>query len=191
MTAAADPDHKHRADHVPGRYHSSQRGLHWLVAILVVMQFLTGGQMEAAFALRDVQPLGIAGITWVHGTFGLSILVAMLGRAWLRARYGAPPPPETEPRPLQIVSRGTHFAFYALLIGMPIFGVLAVWTYSDTIATAHGWAGYALFFLALLHLAGALWHAFKRDGVATRMLGRDPAEKDMTALDEQAPPEPQ
>ncbi|PRY93727.1 cytochrome b561 [Hasllibacter halocynthiae] len=184
MTAAADlDDTKHRTDRVPGRYHSSQRALHWLVVVLVVFQFLTGGQMEAAFLLRDVQPLNLAGPVWVHGTIGLSILAAMLGRAGLRARYGAPPPPSDEPRPVQWLSRGTHYAFYVVLILMPIAGLVAVLSGNPTIAWAHGVTAYVLLALAALHVAGALWHAFKRDGVATRMLGRDPAEKDMARTD--------
>ena len=160
-----------------GFYHPAQIVVHWTVVFLVIFQFLTGGGMEAAFeaAREGAAPLRLDGTAWVHGMIGTSILLAMLFRLWLRNRYHAPPPPEDEPTIVQYLSRGVHFAFYAFLIAMPVFGLLAVFTGIGILATLHGLAAWVLLLLIVLHFAGAMWHAFRRDGVVKRVLRQDPA----------------
>ena len=172
MTAAArDPAER------PGFYHPAQIVVHWTVVFLVLFQFLTGGGMEHAFdaAAEGEALLRLDGTAWVHGMIGTSILLAMLFRLWLRNRYEAPPPPEDEPSLVQYLSRGTHWAFYAFLIAMPIAGLLAVFTGSEILAGLHGLASKVLLLLIVLHFAGAMWHAFRRDGVVKRVLRQDPA----------------
>jgi cytochrome b561 len=157
------------ADAPPAVYTSKQMLAHWAVVFLVIFQFATGGSMETAFWAGAA-----TGGAVVHGIIGSAILLFMTWRVWLRATRGAPPPPDTEPSWLQKISRGTHFAFYGLLIGMPIFGLAAVLTGIGILATLHGIAAWVLLALVLLHASGALWHAFKRDGVIKRMLRDEP-----------------
>lgn len=161
----------------PAVYSQSQMLAHWLIAFLVLFQFLSGGFMEAAFAvsLRGEGPT-VSGITFVHGGLGLAILGVMIWRLTMRRRHGTPPPPDTEPRPLQFVSRGVHYAFYVILIAMPLAGLAAVVTRSEAIADTHALASKLLLLLAALHVVGALWHLSKRDGVVHRMIRRDPPE---------------
>lgn len=167
----ASPTHvpQHNVRH-PDRYHTRQIAMHWVVVFLVLFQYATGQGMEAAYA-RGVETgtLPKDGILWVHGLIGTSILLAMLTRLYLRRKHGAPPPPATEPKGIQWLSRSVHYAFYALLIAMPLFGMAALWVKSGTLGWAHGVAAYVLLALAALHVAGALWHAFKGDGVIRRM----------------------
>ena len=160
-----------------GFYHPAQIVAHWMVVFLVLFQFLTGGGMEHAFdaAEEGEALLRLDGTAWVHGMIGTSILLTMLYRLWLRSHYNVPPPPADEPTLVQYVSRGTHWAFYAFLIGMPIAGLLAVFTGSEILAGLHGLASKLLILLIILHFAGAMWHAFKRDGVVKRVLRQDPA----------------
>jgi cytochrome b561 len=159
-----------------GRYHSDQVTAHWTIVGLVIFQYLTGQSMSGAYQAALAGGWRVSdGVSVVHGILGLSILTVMIWRVFLRRRYGAPPPPASEPRPLQIVSRGVHFAFYAVLIGMPLFGLAAVLTGIELLGTLHGYAAWALLGLALLHVAGALLHAVKRDGVVTRILNRGSA----------------
>lgn len=158
-----------------GRYHSDQIAAHWTIVFLVLFQFATGGAMEAAMDLgyaADAIPK--AGVVFVHGIIGTSILLVMLWRVTLRLRYGAPPPPESVSRPIQIVSRATHMAFYAVLIAMPLAGLAAVLTLSETIGALHGLTALLLVALALAHVAGALMHVFKRDGTIKRVLSGQP-----------------
>ena len=160
-----------------GFYHPAQIVAHWTIVFLLLFQFMTGGGMERAFdaAEEGEALLRLDGTAWVHGMIGTGILLVMLYRLWLRTHYHVPPPPSDEPQLIQYVSRGTHWAFYALLIGMPIFGLLAVFTGSGLLASLHGLASKLLFLLVILHFAGAMWHAFKRDGVVKRVLRQDPA----------------
>ena len=154
----------------PDRYHTRQIAMHWTVVFLVLFQFLTGGQMEAAYAVAvETGSLPADGILVVHGLLGTSILAAMLVRLYLRRAHGAPPPPETEPEGIQKLSRGVHVAFYGLLIAMPLFGMAALWIKAGWLGWAHGLAAWVLAGLAALHVAGALWHASKGDGVIRRM----------------------
>ena len=154
-----------------GRYSTGQIVAHWTVVFLVLFQFATGDQMSAAYAVAvDFGQLPADGILVVHGLIGTSILAAMLWRLALRLRYGAPPPPDTEPRPLQYVSRGVHYAFYAALIAMPLAGMAALWLKIGIIGTLHAWTAYLVAILAVAHISGALWHAFKGDGVIRRIL---------------------
>ncbi len=158
------------------RYSQNQLVAHWLVAFLVLFQFLFNGGMERAFEQGEEAGVFTAtGGALTHALSGAIIGCLMVWRLSMRLNQGTPPPPETEPRPLQIVSRGTHWLFYALLIGMPIVGFLAIATLSPTLAELHALSATVLFWLALLHVAGALWHGLlKRDGVARRMLRPTP-----------------
>ena len=154
----------------PGRYATGQIVAHWTVVGLVVFQYLTGGGMEAAYNYAlDFGVLPPSGHMWVHGIIGTSIFAAMVWRLILRLRLGAPKPPETEPTVLQWISRSVHYAFYAILLAMPLFGMAALWLKQGWLGWAHGTAAYVLLGLAALHVAGALWHAVKRDGVIHRI----------------------
>ena len=153
-------------------YGDRQILLHWAVVGLVAFQFATGGGMSNAFD-NGLTAGNTGGTAIVHGLLGSLLLLAMLARAWTRRQYGAPPPPETEPEVLQKISRGNHMAFYVVLIAMPIAGILAVLTGSEIVGTIHAWTSKLLLLLIAAHLAGAIWHMFKEDGVVSRMFSRN------------------
>ena len=154
-----------------GRYHTEQIVAHWTVVFLVLFQYATGGAMEAAYNVAvDFGRLPADGIIVVHGLIGTSIWLLMLWRLSLRFRYGAPPPPDSLSPLMQKVSRAVHYVFYAILLSMPVFGMLALWLKMGIIGTLHGLAAYALVAFALLHVAGAMMHLFKGDGVIRRIM---------------------
>ena len=154
-----------------GRYSTGQIVAHWTVVFLVLFQFATGDAMSAAYAVTlDFGRLPPDGILVVHGLIGSSILAAMLWRVILRHRYGAPPPPDTLPRWLQIVSRANHFALYGILVAMPLLGIGALIVKVGILGVLHTWLSYALIATALLHVSGGLYHAVRRDGVIQRVL---------------------
>jgi cytochrome b561 len=170
-TAAAHPYEIEPTTRPEGRYHTNQIAAHWIIVFLLVFQFATGPTMaeamEVAYLADRLPP---EGVIFVHGIIGLSILATMAWRVSLRLRFGAPSPPDTEPRPLQLLSRSVHFAFYAVLIAMPLFGLAATIWISEILGVLHAWASYALLGLMALHVSGGLWHAIKRDGVVKRIL---------------------
>ena len=154
-------------------YTRKQMVLHWMIVVLLLIQFTASGAMSTAFETAVEQgawpPSGIA---LMHALTGSLVGILMLGRLYIRLTTTTPPPP---PGLDGTVSRATHWAFYALLIGMPIFGLLAAWTLSEALATIHYFAGWLLLALIAAHFAGAMWHLWKGDGIAKRMLRDDPA----------------
>ena len=94
--------------------------------------------------------------------------------------------------PLRWLSRATHWAFYAILILLPVLGWTAASGYGATpsilgliplpaliardkptaeaVGGVHGTLAWVLLAIIALHIAGALYHGLiKRDGVAQRM----------------------
>ena len=158
------------------RYHTRQLIAHWTIVMLVAMQFLMNAGMQRAFdASEEAGRFVLNGGVITHAMGGSLILMVMLYRLWLRRTHGAPPPPSTLPHWLQVVSRSTHYAFYGVLIAMPLAGWLAILTLWGWVATIHALTAWLLLALIALHAAGAFWHAVKRDGTIARILQPDPA----------------
>lgn len=155
----------------PAHYPQSIRAAHWIVVGLVTLQFFTGGGMDNAFPESLSVDVPAPGAAVGHALVGLSILVVMLWRLTTRLRVSVPPPPSDEPRWLQFISRGTHWAFYILLIGMPLAGATAVATGSEAVGELHKATSWLLLVLVLIHIAGAFWHITMGDGVMHRISG--------------------
>lgn len=113
-------------------------------------------------------------------------------RLAVRLRYGAPALPTDLPKPMKLAAHLSHYALYALMIGMPLLGwaMLSAAAYpvvmfrgmylpeilpqSDNLHTwlwdAHFYLAFAFFGLVVLHVAAALFHALvRRDGVFETM----------------------
>src|SRR6201996_7513680 len=93
--------------------------LHWLIALAIVAQvciaWRMGGKTPESFALVQL-----------HKSIGISILVLSIIR--LGWRLTNPPPPE--PAGLagweKVLSQIVHWAFYVIMIGMPLTGWIMV-----------------------------------------------------------------
>jgi cytochrome b561 len=128
----------------------------------------------------------------VHKSLGITILVLALIRLAVRVRYGAPALPPDLPTPMRLAAQLSHFAFYALMIGMPLIGwaMLSAGAYPVVIFgglhlpailplndglhsalwSAHFCLAFVFFALILLHLAAALFHLLvRRDDVFAAM----------------------
>lgn len=168
------------------RYSLPAMTLHWLHAGLIVALLVIGWTMvdlpkgperSAAFAL--------------HKSLGLCAFALIFIRlAWRRHR--APPAPSAQLLPWERrLATATHRVLYLLLVLVPLAGYLSAsftkypmkffgrglpsvgWpdeTLNGIFNTLHKGAAWALMLLLLLHVAGALRHALRRDGVASRML---------------------
>ena len=178
--AASDPSR-------PARYHTTQLVAHWAIVMLVAMQFLMNDGMVRAFvAGSETGVFVLNGGVITHAMGGSFIFAIMLYRLWLRRRYGSPPPPTSLPHWLQLVSRANHYAFYGVLIAMPIAGALALLTLWGWVGIVHAITAYLLLALIAAHAAGAFWHAFKRDGTIARILQPDPAHKPQAGVTPEA-----
>ena len=87
------------------------QSFHWLVVLLVVAQYATKW-LPGGFASLSEKQLN----AW-HLAVGPTILLLMLLRLAWRLTHHTPAPPSDLPQPLQVVSRTTHWLFYAVLLG--------------------------------------------------------------------------
>ena len=99
-----------------------QQGLHWFIAIAVISQ-LTVGLIFANLPENDPRGGTLFG---VHATLGLVILLVMLARFLWRQTNPVPALPDTLKPYEKRIALATHWAFYALIIGLPIGGYLMV-----------------------------------------------------------------
>jgi cytochrome b561 len=155
-------------------YAKPQIMLHWLIAALVVAQFLSAEAMQEFFEKAEDAKV-LAGFptdntSMVHAIGGATILVLMLVRLGLRLSYGAPASPGSLSPLLQRASRFAHYAFYVLLVAVPLTGAASLYISSE-IGDAHVILKNVLLSVIAAHVAGALAHAFYfKDGVVRRML---------------------
>ncbi|MCO6418542.1 cytochrome b/b6 domain-containing protein [Siccirubricoccus sp. KC 17139] len=163
-----------------------QRGVHWLMAVLILAMLFIGVAMVASAS--SYVPL-----VAIHRPLGLALLLLVVLRIGLRWRRGAPPLPVDLPAWQKAAAHASHLALYALMLAMPLLGwaMLSAAGYPVVVVpgfvlppilpvspllyallrAAHGWLGYLLFLTVLLHLGAALFHALvRRDGVFSAMV---------------------
>ncbi|MCR9150244.1 MAG: cytochrome b/b6 domain-containing protein [Rhodobacteraceae bacterium] len=145
----------------PMGYSRAQIALHWIVAVLIVPQFVLHDGIAAAWdKIEDGIAVGFDPLVAGHVFGGIAILALVVWRLALRARRGAPPPPEAEHPALKLVAKATHGGLYLLLIVMPVSGLVAWFGGVETAAEAHETMKIALLALVVLHVAGALYQQF-------------------------------
>jgi cytochrome b561 len=172
------------------RYTPIAQTLHWLIASLIVVQFVLA-KMAAHL------PLGMRKLSLLaeHKSFGMTILFLVLFRLAWRLTH-APPALPLQMRPIERwLARVSHVSFYVLLFAMP----MSCWLMSsaknysvswfgaftwpnliqpneaafNTLRTLHHLLGNVLIALASLHVLAAIKHHFwNRDDVLIRMLPR-------------------
>jgi cytochrome b561 len=168
------------------RFTAPQRLLHWLMAVCILAMLFIGVGMVSTVAPKYLTLVSI------HKPLGVAILILAIIRLITRLIQGAPPLPFDMPEPMKLAARLSHYAFYLLMIGMPLigWGMLSAAGYpivlsggvslpmilprSDSLHAllwnAHHYLAFAFFALILLHAAAALFHALiRRDGVFEAM----------------------
>lgn len=153
-------------------YTSTQIGLHWLIVALVLFQLVFGESMVTATdAAEEGTTLGgtDAFLATAHYWVGIAILALVAVRLLVRLRTGAPAPIDGNPL-LRLAAKAMHWLFYAMLVAVPISGLLTVYV-NPEIGDIHQLAKPAFIVLILLHAGAALFHQFVlRDGTLKRML---------------------
>ena len=106
--------------------------LHWAIAIAIAGMISLGWWMHEALEQPATQAQAIAAYQ-LHKSIGLTILALSLARLGWRLANPAPPLP-TGMKPWErLAANATHWAFYALIIIMPLTG----WLYVSTGWSAH------------------------------------------------------
>lgn len=172
------------------QYHPIAKYLHWIIAALIVLQFILANLAEDAET-----PSAELAILANHKSVGITIfLLAVLRLAW-RLRQGVPralPMPEWQ----FIASRISHWSMYALILLLPITGWLTSsasahsvsWfdlvplpdlvapdaKLEEKLADIHEIHAQLLFAIVMIHIAAAVRHALKREGALARITSPGP-----------------
>jgi cytochrome b561 len=171
-------------------YGAAAKTFHWLIALLLAVQFSLGWIMPKIRS--GMQPESLMNL---HLSIGTLILVAMLARVTWRLFHGVPAPDASLPVWQERMARRLHAVLYVLLFAMvatgwiyasmrgwtvTVFGLLslpALVTPGSAIGSAigelHSILGWVLLGAIGLHVAAALAHLLLwRDRVMHRMLPR-------------------
>ncbi|MCB1439612.1 MAG: cytochrome b/b6 domain-containing protein [Nitratireductor sp.] len=155
----------------PAGYSKTQIALHWIIAVLLIPQFLFNDAIGEAFrtALRGTSTT-FDPVVFSHVAIGFLIGLLVLLRLVIRLRRGAPKPPEQEHPLLKIAASVTHWAFYALLVLLPVSGAVAWFGLNHDAGEVHEVLKTILLVLVILHVVGALFHQFYlKTDLITRM----------------------
>ena len=148
------------------RYSLAQIVLHWLVVILVFVQWMTYDAIHRTHS-SILPPLPADLLEHaIHTYAGMSIGVLMALRLVLRLWRGTPPQAEGGWRGM--VAAVVHGSIYAALFAQAGSGFVATYLWGGA-GRIHVLLWNAILVLLALHLAGVAYHLLRRDGVASRM----------------------
>ncbi|MEA1941304.1 MAG: cytochrome b [Pseudomonadota bacterium] len=181
------------------RYTAVAIALHWILAVLLIgmvffgwyMEDLRHGFSDGTVLLEDVQQAYN-----LHKTTGMLVLILSLLRLGWRLTHKTPGMPEGMKAWEKLAAHATHWAFYGLMIGMPIMGWISASASElpsflfnnpdlplprlpvpqseglhEVSGSIHGAGGWPILILFGLHVLAALKHQFvDRDGLIARMI---------------------
>jgi len=175
-------------ENTPTRYSALAKLFHWVIAALIVTQFVLAG-------MADRLPTGVHKLTLLarHKSVGMTVLMLAILRLLWRLKHPPPALPSAMSPRERLAARSTHVAFYVLLFVQPITGWLmssaknysvswfGLFTWPNLIGKneaafnilrgTHDALSGVLFAIAVLHIFAALKHHFwNRDEVLLRML---------------------
>ena len=161
--------------------------LHWVVAVAIIAQVALGWWMQEI-------PKGPDGArAWwfnLHKSIGMTLAALVFVRLGWRARNGAPELPGFVAPWQRRAAAASHAGLYACMVVLPLSGYLgssfsgypvklfgttlpqwsAAWPAAkDFMSALHQGAAWLLMALVALHVAAALSHALRGDGIVRRM----------------------
>jgi cytochrome b561 len=155
----------------PDTYSKLQIRLHWISVALVALQYALHDGIAAAYDQAiETGTYALSPPVIGHSAGGLIILGLAIWRLMLRRERGVPGPPEGEPEVFQKLSHWAHIGFYALLIGLPITGVMAWGGRIEAAGDIHEVLRALLILLILAHVGAVVIHQVVwKTGLITRM----------------------
>src|SRR6202048_4457602 len=179
----------------PTRYGAVAQAFHWLIAALVVTQFVLAN-------LAGDLPIGAHKLALLARptSFGMTVLMLAILRLLWRLKNRPPALPDHMSPLERKLARATHVAFYVLLFAMPLTGWMmssakkysvswfGLFTWPNLIGkneaafnflrSTHDTLAAILLTIAILHVLAALKHHFwNKDHVLLRMLPLIKSEK--------------
>ncbi|MCF3934673.1 cytochrome b/b6 domain-containing protein [Acuticoccus sp. M5D2P5] len=149
--------------------------LHWLIVAFIIIQFFDHEAMVAMWrAARQGTEIdaGTTWLGWTHIVVGILVLTATVVRIADRRIAGRPAHPDGAPAWTHQLARITHTLLYALLLAMPLTGLVAWFGGVGAVAEVHETLWTPLLVIVALHIIGALVQEFYyRTGVLRRIVG--------------------
>ena len=107
------------------RYAAVAIVLHWAIAAAILFNIGLAWWMHPALDNPATQARGIIAFQ-AHKSIGLTVLLLSLVRLGWRLTHAPPPLPDAMPAWEKLAAKATHWAFYALIILIPLTGWLYV-----------------------------------------------------------------
>jgi cytochrome b561 len=169
------------------RYDRVAIALHWTIAAALLAQLAFGFYVDGV--PRGTPARGV--LVNLHKSSGMVLGLLVVLRLGWRLAHRAPPLPATLPRWQQRAAQASHVALYACMLLIPLIGYVASnfsrhgvnlfnqlrlppWGVDspavyNALNGLHEVLGKALVVLLCVHVAAAVWHWQRRDGVFARM----------------------
>jgi cytochrome b561/polyisoprenoid-binding protein YceI len=174
-------------------YTPAAKGLHWLIALLILVLFPLGWVMDDFTGLQKFQAYNM------HKSLGLTVLALMILRAVWRFFHPVPELPASIPERQRIAAHAVHTLFYIGVFAITLAGWALISTsdrpsvffnltaipklpwlsslpaadmkaYHHLLEAVHGLLGWGLLALIVLHIASALYHGIVlKDGIMSSM----------------------
>lgn len=182
------------SDASQARYSSGAMLFHWVIAVLVIVNWQLAEYAEPLEGAARTVYIG------PHTAIGVSILVLTVLRLVWRLTHKPPPMPDSMASWERVLAKTVHVIFYVMLIGLPIggwlagsyahipvdyFGLFTIPTLpveknyeiAASIMDQHTTGGKVVLVLVALHVLGALKHTFfdKVGGIKRMLPGSGPA----------------
>lgn len=138
------------------RYPLIVRNLHWIVAILILIQFALGLTMESVGSSVRLAHIGL----------GIVIFTLVCVRITLRLQKNKEWPEAIGGSFAHI----GHWVLYVFLYGVPLFGILTILPFGETFAEIHEFLAFFLLALIVGHVGMVAWHHIKGINLLSRML---------------------
>jgi len=154
------------------RYDFSQILLHWLIAILIGVNYLLGDAMSDAFKalVRSGGTGTLDGGANAHRLIGMAVIALVLVRIVLRL-FRKGPPEAAGPKMMQMAAKLGHLALYVLMIAVPLTGFLSFNGLNRDLGEVHEVVTNLLLLVAFGHALMAFYHHYiLKDGLLSRMI---------------------
>ena len=174
------------------KYPAVWRALHWLIALLVLTLIPVGLWMTSRGEAEIWGELTDSLYSW-HKAIGFSVLLLMVIRILFKILLTTPPYPDALSWTLQLAAKGLHHLLYVFLVLTPLFGWAGVTAFPALITVGgydlpamplvpqdselaarlfaiHGVLALTLAVLLAGHIAAAIRHMLRKDGIVRRML---------------------
>jgi len=156
----------------PQGYTAVQIGLHWLIALLILGQFLFHDGIHDAWR-AVVRGTGQAPSTaaMAHIWAGGVILILAVIRIAIKIKRGSPALPADEPAWQKMAAHAAHGLLYLLMLLIPLTGMAAWFGGVEAASEGHEFLTGVLIVIFLIHFGGALYHrVILKSGVMERMI---------------------